>query len=412
MRRRKEVRILWNAKDAPWLPSGYGIVGKNMLPRFADRYGKKNVVIYAPVYVRDHNTVWNGMKVLGGQSLDYGESMIQSHWDNEHPTFLLHVGDWFPLRVVPDLAAQDKLLFVAWGPFDFLKLPEAMIQGVLKPAWRVVPWNEYSKAKFIEYGLKNVTNPIPLGVNTKIFYPVNRHEYPNTMRSLGFREDTYNILIAGANQRRKYWYEQLEGVSLFRKFYPDIPIRVYFHTHTSGDMDVQAVVHECGLNDLVIYPDQYTMSQGGMSEQQLNLIINCADVVLNCCLEGVGLWQLQAQASGVPVITMAEGPGPEYVSFGAEAAAMGVDYTQLGTKPIPDPVTVARALEHIYQWRGQRDTSAIDKTRVNFSWDKVAEKWFDLIENTLMPERDKHCLYVAPPSRRIKALGSSVMEID
>ncbi|GEM_PF-2791179 len=405
-----QPKLLWNSKDSPWLPSGYGVVGKGILPRFAKQYGEENILIYAPVYQRDHVDEWQGMKVLPGQSFDFGEELIQSHWVNHKPTFLLQVGDWFPLKVIPKLAAADSLIYVGWHPYDFLKVPDSLVQNILRFAFKVVPWNSYSEAKFKGHGLTNVTAPIPLGVDTNIWTPMERKRFPNVMASLGFDEACYNILLVGANQRRKYLYEQLEGVGLFRKTNPDKPIRLYLHTHSAGDLDIHAVVRECGLEDVTVYPDQYAYALGGLTEEEMVKVFTCADVVLNVCLEGMGLAQVQAQALGVPVITLGEGPGPEIVKFGAEVGHMGVDYTYMALKPIPDPVSISQALDSIWPWRGKRDMKAVEHIRRTYSWDVIADQWFALIEQ-MMFERDKFSLYKPTPSLRLRRLSRQLVEV-
>lgn len=389
------MRILWNAKDAPWIASGYGVVSKHLLPRFARQYGADNIHIMAPVYVRDFTTEWEGMQVLPGINWDYSEEMVKSHWDNVKPTFYLQVGDWYQMKQVPQLAAANQILWVQWTPYDFLRVPKGMVDNTLRYAWKVVPWSRYAEEKLRAHGLTNVTPPIPLGVETQLWRPLDRLQLPLVMASLGFKESAYNILIIGANQRRKYWFEQLEGVGMYVRAHPEVEVRLYFHTHmqSGGEADMQLILEECGLGKCYVAPDAYTLACGGYSEEQLVMMVNCADVVLNAALEGFGLVQAQAQACGVPVITLSAGVGQEIVLYGVEVGTMGTDYAAPLLKPVPSPLNVADALAALHPLRGQRSSQAVEHIRKNYSWDVVAEQWFALIEQ-LMWERERDSLYV------------------
>ena len=150
---------------------------------------------------------------------------------------------------------------------------------------------------------------------------------------------------------------------------------------------------------------------GGLTEIQLGAVRNCADVVLNACLEGFGLVQIQAQACGVPVVYLEEGPGTELVVYGAGIPAMGVDYTMSLLKPIPNPVGVASALTELYKFRGQRSEQAVRHIRENYSWDVIAEKWFALLEKDLLPEMDRLSLYVPTPSPLLQGRARREVEI-
>lgn len=371
------------------------MVGKHLLPRFARQYGADNIVIMAPVYVRDFTTEWEGMQVLPGINWDYSEEMVKSHWDNHHPSFYLQVGDWYMLKQVPQLAAQNQILWAQWSPYDFLRVPQGVVDNTLKYAWKVVPWGRYAEEKLRAHGLTNVTPPIPLGVETQLWQPLDRHRFPQVMGSLGFKETAYNILIIGANQRRKYWFEQLTGVGLYAKAHPEVEVRLYFHTHmqTGGEADMALILEECGLGKSWVGPDAYTLACGGYSEEQLVMMVNCADVVLSATLEGFGLVQAQSQACGVPVITLSTGVGQEIVQYGAEVGMQGADYAAALTKPIPSPLNVADALDALYPLRGQRSSLAVEHIRKHYSWDVVADQWFALIEQ-MMFERERDSLYV------------------
>ena len=396
-------RILWNSKDHPDLNSGYGIVSRYMLPRLGARYGKENILIYAPIYQRDHVGEWEGMTVLPGKEWSYGESLILEHYQHLGCNLLLMVGDAWPLGIVPDLAAEDKVLWISWLPVDWLGMPKNITYRI-KPAYKLVPFSKYGEQALRRAGLPNVEPAIWLGLNTDLWQPGPRD--PEIMDLLGYSEDSFNILIVAANQVRKQVRGALEAIATFRKVHPEADPRLYLHSQQVGERDLKADADELGLAEITAYPAPYLMTRGGASESEMVKVFRCADVVLNACMEGFGYAQLQAQALGVPVICLSEGTGPELVVFGVEVPTLGFDTSpHQMTQPWPNPVAMAGALEEIWQRRIKhgaplRSPNAVQFVRDNFGWDKIAEQWFGVIDRA-MDDRVKYCMQIPKPSREL-----------
>jgi len=392
-------RILWNAKDHPKLRSGYAIIGYYLLPLLAEKYGPENVLIYAPVYERDAIGEWNGMKVLPGTSWDFGENMILEHYQRERCNILLQVGDAWPLGVLPDLAAKDEIDWVQWLPVDWLGMPKN-IQNRIHFAHKLIPFSKYGENSLRKAGFTNVEPAIWLGLDTELWKPQPREELSDMMSLLGYEHDTFNLLIVAANQERKNIREMFEGIRLFHQVNPSIPLRLYLHTRMRGERDLYADIDELGLGEIVTYSDPYIMNMGGIAEKEVVMMFNCADVLLNACMEGFGLCMTQAQACGVPVIYLLEGPGSELIVHGVGVPAIAnITYPNQMTKPIPNPMAVAHALEELWdrQVRNKgplRSEKAIKFIQENFSWKNIAEQWFEVIEK-VMWERERFC-YIIP----------------
>ena len=399
-------RILWDGKDHPKLNSGYGIMGRYLLPRLGDHYGRDNIIICAPVYEHDCTTEWEGIKVVSGVTFDFGEGLILDVYRNNQYNILLMAGDAWPLGIVPDLAARDELVWVQWLPWDWLGCPKNIFHR-LRPAHKIIPFSKYGEAAARKGGLPNVEAAIWLGLNTSMWKPIPREDLPEVMRLLGFGYDTYNILIVAANQQRKNLREQLEAINLFRRTNPQVPVRLYLHSHMRGERDLLADCDELNLVDILVYPDPYLMTQGGVPEETMVKVFNCADVVLNVCQEGFGLPMLQAQALGIMTIYLNEGPGPEVVKAGVGTPAMASEtFPNQMTKAIPNPIAIARGLEEI--WRRQveqgkplRSEKSVQFVRENFDWDNIASQWFKVIDK-VMEERDRYCWDVPEPSEELR----------
>lgn len=406
-------KLLWNAKDHPNLSSGYGIIGRYLLPLFRDHYGAENVIIYAPIYKRDEVDQWEGMKVLPGLTWDYGENYLQQHYEREGCNMLLQVGDAWPLGKLPDLAIADKILWVQWLAVDWLGMPKNIINRI-RPAHKLVPFSRYGEKALRKANFPNVEPAIWLGLNTDLWKPQERDK--RMMYLLGYEPDTFNLLIVGANQERKAIFEQLEAIRLLRQTNPEIPLRLYLHTQMKRDRDLYADIDELGIGDVITYPDPYIMDTGGVGEKEMVMMFNCADVLLNCAFEGFGLPMVQAQACGVPVIYLLEGTGQELVQSGVGVPPIAnITFANLMTKPIPNPMAIAHALAELWKRRLEngaplRSQKAVNFVQENLSWKKIAEQWFIVIDK-VMWEREYHCYDIPPRNQELTARSGNLVEL-
>lgn len=408
---RPKPRILLNAKDSPWAPSGYGNIVKHLTPRLAARYGADNIIIFGPVYGRDEVREYAGMRVLPGTTFDFGEDLVLDHYKRNDCTMLLQIGDWAQLRRIPELAAKDEILWVQWAPFDILHVPDFLRQ-ILKFPLKIVPFSQYGERRLRELGLQNVHKTIWLGLDLEVWKPLDRAELPGLMDSVGFREDTYNVLICQANQRRKYLQETLQGIGAFRAAHPDAKVRVYMHTwmERGGEANLNQAVEEAGLADVTKATEGYKMVLGGFTEVQLAKLFNCADVVLDCAFEGFGLSMTQAQAVGVPVIGLVEGPMAELVKVGMMLPTDYIDYSLALHKPVASPAAIGQALGELYTQGVRKSEHPVAYIRDNFGWDQIASQWFEAIDE-VMDMRERFTLYVPEPSARLRRKAREIVEL-
>ena len=353
--------------------------------------------------------------MVSGTEFGYGESMVEAHYREWECNLLITLGDVTPLGIIPDLAATDKILWVAWAAVDWLGLPKNILHRI-RPAHKLVPFSMYGENALRKAGLPNVEKAIWLGLNTDIWKPRPREDFPKVMRSLGYEYDTFNLLIVAANQERKRVRQQLEAIALFRRVHPEAQVRLYLHSFQKGDRDLNADLDELGLADINAFPDAYFMTQGGFREDEMAMIFSCADVVLNCAMEGFGYAQVQAQACGVPVICLSEGAGPELVQFGWETAPMGVDVVphQMG-QPLPNPIAIAKALEELWERRVKagmplRSEAAARWVQENLAWDRIAEEWYGVIDRC-MEDRVRYSMDLPEPSPELLERAKRMVEL-
>ncbi len=402
-------RILWNAKDDPRVPSGYGVIGKHLLPRLADRYGRKNVLIYAPVYNRDGLGEFEGMVVLPGTKTEFEEPILLEHYRRYECTMLLQVGDWVQLRHVPEWALNDEILWVQWAPMDLLNVPQAM-KDLLRIPIQIVPFTQYAHKRFVDMDLENVADPIWIGLDSSIWQPRDRSTMPKIMKSVGFTEDTFNVLIVQANQRRKYLQETFHGIAIFRRDNPDVKVRVYLHSaERAGETPLEPSLQEAGIHDVTKVAEEYTFVTGGFTEETLAMVFACADVVMDVAFEGFGLSLTQGQACGVPVIGLADGPGPELIKRGMLVEPSWIDYSMPYGRPVASPPAIAAALQQLYR-SGTRRIDPPPEVAL-WDWDHVADQWFEIIDE-VEKMRDRYTLTIPKPSPELKERAGRIKEIS
>lgn len=405
-------RILFSAKDHPDLPSGYGIIARHLVPRLADRYGKKNVIVYAPVYGRDRVEQWHGITVLPGVDFNFGEDLVLEHYQRNNCNLFIQVGDFFVLKRIPEFASRDQILWVQWAPFDFLNFPPFM-KELIRYAVKVVPFTEYAERRFRAEGLENIHRTIYPGLDLNVWHPYDRDVLPSVMSSLGFTKDTWNIVICQANQRRKYLRETFEGIRLFMESYPESHPRVYLHTQLrrGGEQELDVMLAESQIESITTCVDQYVASVGGITEAQMAKIFAVADCVMDCCLEGYGYSHVQSQAVGVPCVTLVEGPGMELVKYGVSVPVHHSDFAELLIKPVPHPLSIAQALETLYKDGRGHGAAGVRWVQENLSWDHIADQWCDLIDEVMLM-REQYSMYIPEPGAALRRQAKKVIELQ
>ncbi|KKK87048.1 hypothetical protein LCGC14_2757130, partial [marine sediment metagenome] len=322
--------------------------------------------------------------IYPGNAEGYGEDIVEEHYQDFHAEILWQIADAWALERIPELARQDRMRWVIQPPVYFLDpLPEHFIER-LKPALKVVPWVEDARDKLVKAGLTNVTEPIPLGLNTDLWRPKDRTKYPKMMKDLGFSHDSFNISIVAANQQgRKAWTQTLTAIQLFRETYADLKIRLYIHTvpNMVGGWEIDKLLTHLKLADITKTAKTYEMVVGRYSEYQIMMVHALADVVVNAGLEGFGYSTIQAQAVGTPVIGLSAGATKNLVSAGILVPPYSETLSpDLFRRAEPHTTHIAEALRKISDIPRREFQKGPKFVQDRFSWPIVIEKWKKLFE--------------------------------
>lgn len=354
--------------------------------------------------------------IYPGIGEDFGEQIVDEHYQHFQAELLLQIADIWALERIPNLAKGDRVRWVIQCPVDFLDPIPDYVVSKMEPAIRVVPWVQESYERLQKYRLPNLSEPIPLGLNTDLWKPQERVNFSHTMADLGFAPDTYNIAIVAANQRgRKAWEQTIQAIKGFREKRPDASLRVYLHTHLLGadGWDISNLVNLYGIADITKTAKPYEMIIGAYSEYQMMLIHALADVVINCGLEGFGYSTIQSQACGTPVIGLDAGATRNLIESGILVPPYSEVLTPNFLRRVEThPLYIAEALERIYETPRSQFTKGIQFVRNNFSWPLVIEKWKKLL-NEVNDEFERKCIksvrYPPAPSERAQKMAQEAI---
>jgi len=374
------------------------------------------VIIYAPVYQKDHIGRYQKMLVLPGTKPDYGEELILNHYREHGCNALIMVGDMWPVvrSDLPKLAAAEEVYWIQWGAVDYLPpWPNFILEG-LRYCHKIVPFSQWGEGKLREYGFTNVAPAIWPGLDTKLWKPYPRNNFPKVASSLGFEEDSFRILIVAANQGRKNFPEHFEGIRLFRQKNPEVKIKLYVHSTIKGDRNLIDDLHYFQLADMTRIADEYTVACGAYSEEHMVMMFASADVVVAAALEGYGFATVQAQAVGVPVITLNEGASQELTHGGIliPPKDWSMEISNI-KKAVPNEMAIATGLEEI--WRRGPDRARWSKgaewVAANLDWERhVAPQWYQLLDRCF-EEKKRQCWSVPEPSKRLNKQARAIVEV-
>jgi len=358
---------------------------------------------------------WKGIKVYG--CTGHGGKLGVGDWPTVHAlekpdVWLLNFDVW----ALGPAIAQTGIKYAIYPPIDHDPLPPPWLES-LKGAFEIVPYCEFGR-RVIWEGLGMVypvMNPIPHGVDTKIFRPMEVSKSEVFGRETP--QDTFVVGIFKNNQGTRAKYElQLEGFRMFLDHVGDNSPRLYLHTSKVGHQafDIGELVRRFNLSGHVylVGPQRYWY---GLSDEDLAKTYNACDVLLNCVAgEGWGLPITEAFACGKPVIATAFSSMTELLT-GVEGEiekrvwdkgecietergwlvpTSGSEFTlgKRSTRRVFRPEDVAAALTEAYEHPDKRKAmgEAAHKWVQRFDWSRVGDQWIeylDGLEKRIMPKR-------------------------
>jgi D-inositol-3-phosphate glycosyltransferase len=375
--------------------TGFARVAENIAKELSDRW---DISVLAINYSGDPHPLQKQFTLfvptLGGDV--YGINRITTlapHFD-----ILFFINDVWILDMYFNKLKAAKIYkpTLFYTPIDAKHIKRAFIEPLLY-AQHGVAYTEFGKQELLKGGWIKPMSVIPHGVDTKMYYPINKQE---ARKVVGIPDDQFVVLCLARNQARKrldlLFYYFAEWVKRTNK--PD-NVKLYYHGALQ-DMgwDLLDLANVWGIEDRIILTSSDMTMHSLIDEQKLKYVYSVADVFTTpCASEGWCLPLHEAMACAVPCLVpnssaLAEWPkgGVDYIEVYEDLPNVNLN----GVNTIMDTPRLdsfIEKMERIYNDEMHRkDLSkrgfeiATDK---KFKWRNIANS-FDNILNSILEEKE------------------------
>lgn len=387
--------------DSPTGATGFAQVGRNIGLQTKDSIEWHMI---GPHYYGDpHNLPFKIYPPYFGNMPDnpYGYERIHTLLAGVKPDFVLIINDpWVAGPMITKIREKYHGPVYLYTPVDSENIQPRFINP-LNLFTKVIAYTEFGKAELIQGGLGVPCTVIPHGVNTDMYYPVDRKD---AIEYLGFAEDLNNYFIVqfvGANQPRKRVGLFAYVINEWLKKYPHEDVLWYYHgalKQSDGVNIVQIAEYltarnkqldiDLNLLDRFVTTDDTLTPLHGIPEQAMKYVYGMADLFLSpCAQEGWGLCIHESMACGVPAIL------PEYSAL-AEWPNSGCFYVPVDDTPdfqgnqlntvhkYPNIYWTIEALENLYTSTalrlelGKRALKVATDTK--FNWKNISNQFLEI----------------------------------
>lgn len=258
----------------------------------------------------------------------------------------------------------------------------------------VVTWTQFGIDELRAGGYRGNHSIIGLGVDTSVFYPVDKIEARRQilgtyLDSANIPIDSYIIGVVGRNQVRKRLDLNLEYYAEWIERYEIDNAYLCLHVGPTGEMgcDIESLCAYYGIKVITLNPP----IGGGVSEDEMRAIYSMFDLYWSMSqAEGWNLPALEAMACGVPCLLPEQGAPAEW----ARDAAYLVPCTSSAlTAPlnrgpytiggIADKSETIVGLDELYRHEDLRSRLSVIGRELadHLSWDRVGERWEELLQS-------------------------------
>jgi len=390
----KKPKILWVADFAAM--TGFGRVSGAVLPRLKDKY---EIVVLACNWHGDPCEEQKEFKMYPAankfQQAPFGEQRIREIVEKEQPDIVFTLNDpWIAsgqYNQIKDLHQQKKFKFVGYLTMDSYNWIGGIDPHINE--WdSLIAFTEFGAHEFLKAGIQRPVTIIPHGLDTDVFYPMDKAE---ARKKLGLPEDIFIVLNANRNQFRKRQDITITGFSKFAAGRDDTRLYMHCGLKDQGWDLMQLFGREMlkqGLdpNNRIIMTTN-SPNPPNVSVEMLNTIYNAADVSVNSC-KGGG-WELvnfESAACRVAQVVPDHTSTKEiFEGYGKLIRTEHVDvdpnYAREMHCPSSDHFT--EILTELYEDRDLLDATAqacYDRvTSEEFSWDTIAHQFDEEFQEAL-----------------------------
>lgn len=384
------LKILY-VGDSPTVPTGFGVVSKNLLKRF-HKMGYELAVLGVNHYGDPYNPkefpfpIWGGDK--GPMEAAYGMHKLWSIAAGFEPDVIFFLNDpWVIGDYLKNKPEHINPKIIAYYPTD---------SGPIKKGWvdmlnsfdAQICYSKYAENVITESngGIRPPNlHQIYHGVNTTTFFPVSQAE---ARSNLGLPTDVFIVGMVARNQYRKRFDLLMKGFAEFAK--DKSKIYLYLHTAlTDIGFDIPDLAEQLGIKSNLITTEDVTPVIG-VEESRLNLIYNSFDVNALISLgDGFGLPVAESMAVGCPQLVSDHSCLKELVDghggMTVKTAAWMLNASGINTwGGVSDVEDITTKLNQLYEDPALRMKYSLEGyefiKQEQFTWDYAAERFNQIIK--------------------------------
>jgi glycosyltransferase involved in cell wall biosynthesis len=390
----KKPKLLWVADFAAM--TGFGRVSGAILPRLKDSF---EIVVLACNWHGDPVEEQKDFRMYPAsnryQQAPFGEERIREIVEKEKPDIVFSLNDpWIvseQYRRIEDLHKQKKFKFVGYLTMDSYNWTGG-IDPHINDWDSLIAFTEFGAYEFLKAGINRPVAVIPHGLDTNVFYPIEKAE---ARRKLNLKDDLFIVFNGQRNQFRKRIDITIDAFAKFAKNKPNTQLYLHMGLKDQG-WDVMQIFARAmkreGLdpNGRIILTAQ-TQGPPNVSVDLLNTIYNAVDVGVNTT-KGGG-WELvnfeHAACRVAQVVPNHTSCKEIFEGYGRLIRCDHVDVdTNYGREmPCPSPEHLAEILTDLYENDQKRKATAQlcyeRATDPMFSWDNIAAQFSGIFEDVL-----------------------------
>ena len=376
-------------------------------PHAATGYGQQTEQVTSRLIADGHAVaVSSNYGYEGGSPKDFGNLIVYprgydpysndvvtahaQHWSMVNPDLKPMLVTLFDVWVLKG-KMWDEHIVHSWVPVDHTPCPPEVLNWLRKPNVRPIAMSKHGQNMMAREGVESIYIPHAI---EKVYRPTptftdDRGDLLSGNDLMGWTDEHFIVMMNSANKgvlpNRKSFGEAFLAFSIFAATRPDA--RLYIHTEdigTMGGINLRRLVQALGLQDKVLFADQYALRLG-YPKEALAAIYSAADVLLAPSMgEGFGIPVVEAQACGTPVIVSNATAQPELVGDGWLVEGQPFwNSTQGAWLHMPSVPSIVDCLEQSYKRTRGTSQKAVEFA-AQFDADKIyQESWQPLVRSYL-----------------------------
>ena len=364
--------------NAPWVPTGYGVLARNLLPRW--KAMGHDLAFFAFHGLYGGQLELDGIPMLPLGKEMWGRDKMEFYSKNfKADIYMTFLDVW----AIPEIAKMKDVRWVPYTPIDHMPCPEPVVD-VLRGAYRIATMTKNGQ-KLLEEGKatdgtypKIQSVPIYHGIDPQFYKPLPLENRQELRKLLNLTDKDFLIGIVAMNKGlRKNFQDMFDVFARFKKRHSNVKLYVHSDSTRPDGMDLRRMAKFFGIENDIFWSDIHLMELGYPPEK-VGELYNMFDVTLMTTAgEGFGFPIIESQACGTPVITNDFTTGRELNAIPELVVTPDRLFMDnlLSYQALTDIDKAVEALEQVYMNGKESYAEKLVEFSKQFEWDTIAKQW-------------------------------------